>query len=270
MLDVVRRRGRRCSSARAGPGWRRSARDPARVARATRSTASGASAATAQPFELSSCARWSPAPSTWAPAWPSTRATRASRASARCCAAPRSTSCRTSSTCCAARCRSSARARRSRCRSTQYTERQRGRLAVKPGHHRLGAGQRPRVAAVGASASSSTSGTSSTARCGSTCEILARTARMLVRGDGLYKGETGGWQDRYDAARPAHRRRQALRHRRGVRPARDGRRRRPEPARAGAVRGARAHAPFRASTTPATCPRCRRCATSTTSARSCR
>ncbi len=26
----------------------------------------------------------------------------------------------------------------------QYTERQRGRLAVKPGHHRLGAGQRPR------------------------------------------------------------------------------------------------------------------------------
>ena len=31
----------------------------------------------------------------------------------------------------------------------QYTERQRGRLAVRPGHHRLGAGQRPRVAAVG-------------------------------------------------------------------------------------------------------------------------
>ena len=30
----------------------------------------------------------------------------------------------------------------------QYTERQRGRLAVKPGHHRLGAGQRPRVAAL--------------------------------------------------------------------------------------------------------------------------
>ena len=30
----------------------------------------------------------------------------------------------------------------------QYTERQRGRLAIKPGHHRLGAGQRPRVAAV--------------------------------------------------------------------------------------------------------------------------
>ena len=82
-------------------------------------------------------------------AWPSTRATRASRASARSCAAPRSTSCRTSSTSCAARWRSSARARRSRSQVEQYTERQRGRLAVKPGHHRLGAGQRPRVAAVG-------------------------------------------------------------------------------------------------------------------------
>jgi lipopolysaccharide/colanic/teichoic acid biosynthesis glycosyltransferase len=30
----------------------------------------------------------------------------------------------------------------------RYTERQRGRLAVKPGHHGLGAGQRARVAAV--------------------------------------------------------------------------------------------------------------------------
>ena len=31
----------------------------------------------------------------------------------------------------------------------QYTERQRGRLAVKPGHHRLGAGQRPHGASLG-------------------------------------------------------------------------------------------------------------------------
>ena len=31
----------------------------------------------------------------------------------------------------------------------RYTERQRGRLSVRPGHHRLGADQRPRVAAVG-------------------------------------------------------------------------------------------------------------------------
>ena len=31
----------------------------------------------------------------------------------------------------------------------RYTERQRGRLAVKPGHHRLGPGQRPHRAAVG-------------------------------------------------------------------------------------------------------------------------
>ena len=97
----------------------------------------------------SSCARWSRAPSRWARASRSTRATRASRASARCCAASRSTSCRTSSTSCAATWRSSARARPCRSQVEQYTERQRGRLAVKPGHHRLGAGQRPHVAAVG-------------------------------------------------------------------------------------------------------------------------
>ena len=70
----------------------------------------------------------------------------------------------------------------------------------------------------GPSGSSSTSGTSSTARSRSTCEILARTVRMVLAGHGLYKGETGGW--RSDVARPAHRRRQALRHRLGVRPAR--------------------------------------------------
>ena len=78
----------------------------------------------------------------------STTATRASPASARSCAASRSTSCRTSSTCCAARCRSSARARRSRRRSTSTPPRQRRRLEVQAGHHRLGAGERPRVAAV--------------------------------------------------------------------------------------------------------------------------
>ena len=38
----------------------------------------------------------------------------------------------------------------------RYDERQRRRLAAPPGHHRLGAGQRPRVAALDASGSSST------------------------------------------------------------------------------------------------------------------
>ena len=75
----------------------------------------------------------------------------------------------------------------------QYDERQRGRLAVAPGHHRLGAGQRARLAALVASASSSTSGTSSTARSRLDLRILARTAAILLRGQGLYKGDTGGW-----------------------------------------------------------------------------
>ncbi len=89
--------------------------------------------ATAASSTCSSCARWSAAPSTWARAWRSTRATRASRASARSCAARRSTSCPTSSTCSRARWRSSARARRVPSQVAQYTERERGRLAVRPG-----------------------------------------------------------------------------------------------------------------------------------------
>ena len=45
----------------------------------------------------------------------------------------------------------------------RYTAHQRRRLEVKPGHHGLGAGQRPRSPSRGPSESSSTSGTSSTA-----------------------------------------------------------------------------------------------------------
>ena len=46
----------------------------------------------------------------------------------------------------------------------RYDERQRRRLDVKPGPHRLGADPRPRRRCRGTSGSSSTSGTSSTAR----------------------------------------------------------------------------------------------------------
>jgi lipopolysaccharide/colanic/teichoic acid biosynthesis glycosyltransferase len=75
----------------------------------------------------------------------------------------------------------------------QYTDRQRGRLAVKPGitgwaqvNGRASLPWPERIeldiwyvehACLGLDA-----------------EILARTARMVLSGHGLYKGETGGWQ----------------------------------------------------------------------------
>ena len=57
--------------------------------------------------------------------------------------------------------------------------------------HRLGAGQRPRVAAVVASGSSSTSTTSSTARSRSTCASCGAPCAMVLGGSGLYKGAGG-------------------------------------------------------------------------------
>ena len=50
----------------------------------------------------------------------------------------------------------------------------------------------------GPSASSSTSSTSSTPRWLLDLKILWLTARMLVTGHGLYKGETGGWVDPHE------------------------------------------------------------------------
>ena len=110
-----------------------------------------------------------------------------------CCAAPRSTSCRTSSTCCAGRCRSSARAPPSRCRSTATRERQRRRLDARPGHHGLGAGQRPRVAAL-ARRIELDLWYLDTPRCGSTC-LSSPAASGWFHGHGLYRGETGGWRE---------------------------------------------------------------------------
>ena len=77
----------------------------------------------------------------------------------------------------------------------QYTERQRGRLAVKPGHHRLGAGQRARVAAVERADRARPLVRRAPLAGGSTCAILVEDgAHDGARGDGLYKGETGGWR----------------------------------------------------------------------------
>ena len=102
--------------------------------------------------------------------------------------------------------------------------------------HRLGPGQRPRVAAVAGA---------DRAR-----PVVRRAPLAAARpadpgpdgADGARRArDLQGRDGRMDAteravARPAHRRRQALRHRVGVRPARDRDRRRPEPAGAGPVR----------------------------------
>ena len=97
------------------------------------------------------------------------------------------------STCCAARCRSSARARPCRCRSTSTPTASaagsRSSRASPAGRRSTGA-RRCR----GASGSSSTSGTSTTASLRLDLRILALTVRMLATGEGLYKGETGGWK----------------------------------------------------------------------------
>ena len=96
-----------------------------------------------------SCARWSRAPSSMG-AGPLHRGRRHAHHARRrgCCAASRSTSCPTWSTCSAARWPSWAPGRRCAEQVDRYTPHQRRRLEVKPGHHGLGAGQRAHVALV--------------------------------------------------------------------------------------------------------------------------
>ena len=53
---------------------------------------------------------------------------------------------------------------------------------------------------LAASGSSSTSGTSSTARCGSTCEILVRTVPMLLSPEHVYNEARGDWGEVVDPA----------------------------------------------------------------------
>ena len=77
----------------------------------------------------------------------------------------------------------------------QYTDRQRGRLEVKPGHHRLGAGQRPRRAALARADRARPlvrRAPLAAARPRRSCADRAH-ARHRPR---PLQGESGGWQDR--------------------------------------------------------------------------
>jgi lipopolysaccharide/colanic/teichoic acid biosynthesis glycosyltransferase len=74
----------------------------------------------------------------------------------------------------------------------QYTERQRGRLRVKPGI--TGWAQvNGRAALPWSERIELDLWYVEHASLGLDLRILARTVRMVLRGDGLYKGETGGW-----------------------------------------------------------------------------
>jgi len=112
---------------------------------------------------------------------------------ARCCGAPRSTSSPTCGMCCAETCRSWGPARHSRARWTSTPDRERGRLAVKPGI--TGWAQiNGRASLPWPERIELDCGTSSTSRWRWTCASSRGRSARFLRGHGIYKGATGGWQ----------------------------------------------------------------------------
>ena len=243
---------------------------------ATRSTASGGWARTAASSTSTSCARWSPAPSTSAPGWPSTRATRASPASAH---FLRLTSLD-----------ELPEPRQRRCAGEMSLVGPRPTIQVQvdavhaaparpPGgqarHHRLGPGQRPHALPWPERIELDLWYVDHRSLRLDVADPAGGPRGCCSSGEGLYKGDTGGWK-RPDVREPAMK---------GVLLTGVGKRydivsafaqhatvvaADPNPLAPAQYAATRAHAPCRASTTRATCPRCRRCATSATSGRSCR
>ena len=214
----------------AAPRSRRSWRSgSSRTAR--RSTASGASARTASRSRCSSCARWCRAPSTigagLAVNYGDPRITRVGALLRRfsldelpnlvnvlrgemSIVGPRPTI---------------------QAQVDQYTDRQRRRLEVKPGHHRLGAGERARVAAVARADRARRLVRRPPLARARPAGSSRRRSRMLVHRQRPLQGRDGRMASRARSG-PPHGRRQALRHRQRVRRARVHDRGRPEPARA--------------------------------------
>ncbi len=75
----------------------------------------------------------------------------------------------------------------------QYTPAPAPAARGQAGHHGLGADQRPRVAAVARADRAGHLVRRPPHAARSTCAILLKTVRLLASGEGLYKGDRGGW-----------------------------------------------------------------------------
>ena len=164
-------------------------RDPARLPRLRRSTGSAASGSAGREFELlklRTMALGSDPVGVGTAVGGGRPAGDARRAG--CCAGPRSTSCRTSSTSSAARWRSSGRGRRSPSHLEHYDAPPAPPPRRPPGDDRLGAGQRPRRDHLGRADRARQLVRRAPLACASTCGSSRRTVRQVAQRRGPRPG----------------------------------------------------------------------------------